>query len=155
MHQWFPDRVRARARSRSGARPVASNLLRRAMASLIGSVKLLISSAKPAIGGARRRDGEIRMGHGLWVHCDNRECLHRAHIDLEAIAEHYGEELSVAEFVNRSVCSECGARWPDISISLEPVRMRDAKMGYSARIEKKPQLKDPTAERKARRRGRG
>ena len=99
--------------------------------------------------------GTIRMGHGLWVHCDNRECLHRAHIDLEAIAEHYGEELSVAEFVNRSVCSECGARWPDISISLEPVRLRDAKMGYSARIEKKPQLKDPTAERKARRRGRG
>jgi hypothetical protein len=28
-------------------------------------------------------------------------------------------ELSVAEFVNRSVCSECGARWPNISISLE------------------------------------
>ena len=105
MHQWFPDRVRARARSRSGARPVASNLLRRAMASLIGSVKLLISSAKPAIGGARRRDGEIRMGHGLWVHCDNRECLHRARIDLEAIAERYGAELSVAEFVNKSVCS--------------------------------------------------
>jgi hypothetical protein len=40
------------------------------------------------------------MGHGLWVHCENRECLHRAHIDLEAIAERYGAELSVAEFVN-------------------------------------------------------
>jgi hypothetical protein len=62
----------------------------------------------------------------------------RARIDIEAIAEHYGEELSVAEFVNRSVCSECGARWPDISISLEPVGPRGAKMGYLARIEKKP-----------------
>jgi hypothetical protein len=41
------------------------------------------------------------------------------HIDLEAIAERYGAELSVAEFINRSVCSECGARWPNISITLE------------------------------------
>ena len=31
--------------------------------------------------------GTIRMGHGLWVHCDNRECLHRARIELDAIAE--------------------------------------------------------------------
>src|SRR5215469_290965 len=76
--------------------------------------------------------GAIRMGHGLWVHCDNRECLHRARVDLEAIAERYGVELSVAEFVNRSVCSECGARWPHISISLEPISTRGAKIGYSA-----------------------
>ena len=71
------------------------------------------------------------MGHGLWVHCENRECLHRAHIDLEAIAERYGAELSVAEFVNRSVCSECGARWPNFSITLEPRGTRGAKMGYT------------------------
>ena len=83
--------------------------------------------------------GTIRMGHGLWVHCENRECLHRAHIDFEALAERYGAELSVAEFVNRSVCSECGARWPNISITLEPVSARGAKMGYSSLgIEKKP-----------------
>jgi len=60
-----------------------------------------------------------------------------ARIDLEAIAERYGVELSVAEFVNRSVCSECGVRWPYISISPEPVSTRRAQMGYSARIEKK------------------
>jgi hypothetical protein len=35
---------------------------------------------------------------------------YRARVDLEAIAERYGEDLSVAEFVYRSVCSECGAR---------------------------------------------
>jgi hypothetical protein len=58
-------------------------------------------------------------------------------IDREAIAERYGVELPVAEFVNRSVCSECGARWPNISISLEPVSTRGAKMGYPARVEKK------------------
>jgi hypothetical protein len=82
--------------------------------------------------------GTIRMGHGPWMHCDNRESLHRARIDLEAIAGRYCVELSVAEFVNRSVCSECGARWPNISISLEPVSSRGAKSGYSSRIEKKP-----------------
>ena len=75
--------------------------------------------------------GTIRMGHGLWVHCDNRECLHRARIELDAIAERYGVKLSVAEFVNRSVCSECGARWPHISISLEPASTRTAKAGFS------------------------
>ena len=42
-----------------------------------------------------------------------------------------GHELIDAEFVNRSVCSECGARWPNISISLEPVSTRGAKMGYT------------------------
>src|SRR6516165_8295721 len=89
--------------------------------------------------------GTIRMGHGLWVHCDNRECLHRARIDLEAIAERYGAELSVAEFVNRSVCSECGARWPNISISLEPGGTRGAKMGYTPGgngLSRRPRLAD-------------
>ena len=75
--------------------------------------------------------GTIRMGHGLSVHCDNRECLHLARIELDAIAERYGVKLSVAEFVNRSVCSECGARWPHISISLEPASTRTAKAGFS------------------------
>ena len=55
-----------------------------------------------------------------------------------AIAERYGAELPVAEFVNRSFCSECGARWPNISISLEPVSTLGAKMGHSARSQKKP-----------------
>jgi hypothetical protein len=82
--------------------------------------------------------GTIRTGHGLWMHCDNPECLHRARIDLEAIAERYGAELSVAEFVNRSVCSECGGSWPAISISLEPISTLGAKMAYSSGIEKKP-----------------
>jgi hypothetical protein len=33
------------------------------------------------IGGATALE-TIRMGHGLWVRCDNWECLHRARIDL-------------------------------------------------------------------------
>jgi hypothetical protein len=81
--------------------------------------------------------GTMCLGHGLWVRCENRECLHRARIDLEAIAGRYGEELSVAEFVNRSVCSECMGRWPAVSISLEPIATLGAKSGYSQGIEKK------------------
>jgi hypothetical protein len=80
---------------------------------------------------------KIRMGHGLWVHCENRECLHRVRVDLEAIAERYGAEFPVAEFVNTSVCSECGTRWSHIAISLEPVRTGGAKMGYSVGTEQK------------------
>ena len=52
-------------------------------------------------------------------------------IDLEAIAQRYGAELSVAEFLNRSVCSEFRARWPNISISPEPFGTSGAKMGYT------------------------
>jgi hypothetical protein len=76
------------------------------------------------------------MGHGIWVHCNNRECYHRARIDLEAIAHRYGPEVTVAEFVNRCVCSECGGRWP--AISLEPIATLGAKSGYSQGVEKKP-----------------
>ena len=84
---------------------------------MIESVILLIASAN--------RRGLGFRGAG---------CLHRARIDLEAIAERYGAELSVAEFVNRSVCSECGARWPNIAISLEPGGTPGAKMGQTGNI---------------------
>jgi hypothetical protein len=60
------------------------------------------------------------------------------------IAERYGAKLSVAEFVNRSICSECGARWPNISITLEPGGTRGTKMGYTPEIEKKHLKKGPT-----------
>ena len=40
------------------------------------------------------------MGHGLWVHCDNRECLHRARTDLEATFA----ITAASSFVGRSEC---------------------------------------------------
>jgi hypothetical protein len=30
------------------------------------------------------------------------------------------------------LCSECGARWPDISITIEPVSTREIQPGYVA-----------------------
>ena len=77
-------------------------------------------------------DGTIRMGHGLWVHCDNRECLHgtvsTSKRSPSATARSYPSPNSST---NRSA-RECGARWPNISISLEPGGTRGAKMGYTA-----------------------
>jgi hypothetical protein len=63
-------------------------------------------------------ESTIRMGYGLWVHCDNRECHHRVKLDLEDLASRLVPELPLADLVARSVCSECGARWPRISISI-------------------------------------
>jgi hypothetical protein len=61
---------------------------------------------------------KIRIGHSITVNCGNRECLHRATLDLEDMAARFGADLLVAELVARAVCSECGARWPRISITI-------------------------------------
>jgi len=58
---------------------------------------------------------KIRIGHSVTVNCGNRECLHRATLDLEDMAARFGADLPVAELVARAVCSECRARWPRIS----------------------------------------
>jgi hypothetical protein len=46
---------------------------------------------------------KIRIGHGIWINCMNQECLHRAKVDLAALAERYGADLPVAELVARRV----------------------------------------------------
>ena len=61
---------------------------------------------------------KIRIGHSLTINCGNRECLHRAKLDLEDIAARFGADLRVADLVARAVCAECGARWPQLSISV-------------------------------------
>ena len=61
---------------------------------------------------------KIRIDHSVTVNCGNRECLHRATLDLEDMAARFGADLPVAELVARAVCSECGARWPRISITI-------------------------------------
>ena len=55
---------------------------------------------------------KIRIGHGIWINCLNQECLHRAKVDLAALADRYGVDLPVADLVKRAVCSDCGSRWP-------------------------------------------
>ena len=65
---------------------------------------------------------KIRIGHSLTINCGNRECLHRAKLDLEDIAARFGANLPVADLVARAVCAECGARWPELSISVSVAR---------------------------------
>ena len=45
---------------------------------------------------------------------------HRATVDLEALQARLGADYPVADLVARAVCSECGARWPKISITVHP-----------------------------------
>jgi hypothetical protein len=61
---------------------------------------------------------KIRIGHSLTINCGNRECLHRAKLDLEDITARFGADLAVADLVARADCAECGARWPELSISV-------------------------------------
>jgi hypothetical protein len=61
---------------------------------------------------------KIRIGHGIWINCLNQDCLHRAKVDLAALAERHGANLPVAELVKRAVCSECRSRWPRLSITV-------------------------------------
>jgi hypothetical protein len=42
---------------------------------------------------------KIRIGHSLTINCGNRECLHRAKLDLEDIAARFGANLPVADLV--------------------------------------------------------
>ena len=61
---------------------------------------------------------KIRICHGIWINCLNQECLHRAKVDLAALAKRHGADLPVADLVKRAVCSECGSRWPRLSITV-------------------------------------
>jgi hypothetical protein len=45
----------------------------------------------------------------------------RARLDLEKLRASLGEEYAVADLVARSVCSECGSRWPQLSLTVSPV----------------------------------
>jgi hypothetical protein len=48
-------------------------------------------------------------GHELTVNCD--ACQHRAAVSLPALPGRLGEHYRVQAFIERAVCSKCGARW--------------------------------------------
>lgn len=62
--------------------------------------------------------GVIRDRHAMMIYCESHTCLHGAPVDLEALRDRLGSDYRVADFVARSVCSKCGARWPKISIKV-------------------------------------
>jgi hypothetical protein len=62
----------------------------------------------------------IRLGHELTVNCDS--CRHRAVVSVPALATRLGDNYRVQAFIERSICSKCGARWPKLSVTVTPER---------------------------------
>jgi len=54
----------------------------------------------------------IAAGLRMTIYCDVGECHHNQTLDLEALARELGRDYRIADFVARSRCSKCGARWP-------------------------------------------
>ena len=62
----------------------------------------------------------ILYNHELTVYCD--ACQHRAPVSVPALADRLGENCRVQAFIERAVCSKCGARWPKLSVTVVPVK---------------------------------
>ncbi len=62
----------------------------------------------------------ILLGHELTVNYES--CLHRAGVTVRALAAPLGEHYRVQAFIERAVCSKCGARWPNLSVTVIPAR---------------------------------
>jgi hypothetical protein len=60
----------------------------------------------------------IRYGHELTLNCE--ACQHRAAVSVPALVERLGERYRVQAFIERAVCSKCGARWPKLNVTVTP-----------------------------------
>jgi hypothetical protein len=63
----------------------------------------------------------IADGLHMTIYCGRLGCYHSANVDLEAMRAKLGADYPVADFVGRSACSKCGARWLKISIRVAPI----------------------------------
>lgn len=63
----------------------------------------------------------IADGHRMTIYCDAMDCRNSANVNLEALRDRLGVDYRVADFVGRSKCSKCGARWPKISVRVAPI----------------------------------
>jgi hypothetical protein len=52
----------------------------------------------------------------LTIVCDAMGCHNRKTVDLEALSRELGADYRIADFVARSRCSKCGAKWPLLSV---------------------------------------
>jgi hypothetical protein len=58
----------------------------------------------------------------MWISCDAIGCRNNADVDLEALARELGPDYRIADFVARSRCSKCGAKWPQLSVRVSPIQ---------------------------------
>jgi hypothetical protein len=57
----------------------------------------------------------------MTLYCDAMGCHHSQAVDLEALSRELGADYPVADFVARSRCSKCGAKWPQLSVRVGPI----------------------------------
>jgi hypothetical protein len=57
----------------------------------------------------------------MTLYCDAMGCRHSQPVDLEALRDQFGPDYGVADFVARSRCSKCGAKWPQLSVRVGPI----------------------------------
>ena len=86
--------------------------------------------------------GEHR-GHRmtLWVYCLKPGCYHNARADLDTLCARYGDDTTVSDFVAMSRCTKCGARWPEIGITVTP--QSPAVVSEQTRVLTEPSGEDP------------
>jgi hypothetical protein len=63
----------------------------------------------------------IATGLKMWISCDAIGCRNNADVDLLALRDQLGADYRIADFVARSRCSKCGARWPQLSVRVSPI----------------------------------
>ncbi|HEY7990524.1 MAG TPA: hypothetical protein VID77_03960 [Stellaceae bacterium] len=64
----------------------------------------------------------IADGLSMAIYCERADvrCWNHTEVDLPALSDRVGADYRVADFVARSVCSRCGARWPRVGIRMQP-----------------------------------
>jgi hypothetical protein len=60
----------------------------------------------------------IADGLHMTIVCDAMGCHHRKTVDLEALARELGPYYAISDFVARSRCGKCGAKWPKLSVKV-------------------------------------
>jgi len=72
----------------------------------------------------------IRHRDEVEIYCLRHGCHHHAPVDLKVLRAEYGDDYTVSGFIARSCCSKCGARYPEIGITVTPIANRRHRMGY-------------------------
>ena len=58
----------------------------------------------------------------MTIVCDAMGCHNRKTVDLVALRRELGENYRIADFVARSCCGKCGAKWPQFSVRVGPIQ---------------------------------
>jgi len=60
-------------------------------------------------------------GLNMWISCDAIGCRNNADVDLLALRDQLGADDRIADFVARSRCSKCRAKWPKLPVRVSPI----------------------------------